>query len=327
MFNRFARGLSAIAMTGVLLGAEPTQACCLLDWCTCFKPKPATYCPPPPVAVCPQQISYVPQTTCACAPAPCPCTACQPVNACDPCGGAPMVMQTSYAPRTSMRPIVTPLGYGAAYSSPYYSGMPTSSCPTCGGGGATVGYAAPASATVPVSSSAGYAMPAYATQPAMSPAYAAQPAMQPSYAAQPQMGQPYGAQPSYAAQPQMADPNAGSSVMSAPSLGSPTPAAPAIAPNTFQPSSTTPPSNSSLMPTAPIPDNNSGGAPRLLDPTRTTSAQIIGPVNVTHAVFNTADRSHVFRAIGYQPNNQRATESTNDGWSGNADNWQSSQGR
>jgi hypothetical protein len=323
MLNRFARGLSAIAMTGVLLGAEPTQACCLLDWCTCFKPKPATYCPPPPVAVCPQQISYVPQT--ACAPAPCPCQACQPVSACDPCAGA-TVMQASYAPRTTLRPIVTPLSYGAAYSSPYYSGMPTSSCPTCGGGGATVGYAAPATATVPVSSSAGYAMPAYATQPAMAPAYAAQPAMQPAYAAQPGMAPSYGAQPQYAAQPQMADPNAGSSVMSAPSLGSPTPAAPAMTPNTFQPSSTTPPSNSSLMPTAPIPDNNSGGAPRLLDPTRTTSAHVIGPVNVTHAVFNTADRSHVFRTIGFQPA-KNAAESNNDGWSGNADNWQSGEGR
>lgn len=317
MFKKFARGLSAIAMTGVLLGAEPTQACCLLDWCSCFKPKPTTYCPPPPVAVCPQQVSYVPQT-CGCAPAPCPC---QPVSACDPCGGA-TVMQASYVPRTTLRPVVTPLTYGAAYSSPYYSGMPTSSCPTCGGGGTTVGYAAPASATVPVSASAGYSMPAYATQPTMTPSYAAQPQMGQPYAAQPQMA------PSYAAQPQMADPNMGSQGMSAPSLGSPTPAAPPVtAPNTFQPSSTMPQSNSSLMPTAPIPDNNSG-APRLLDPqTRTTSAHIIGPANVTHAVFNTADRSHVFRAIGYQPSNNRAAASNSDGWSGNADNWQSGEGR
>lgn len=314
MFKKFARGVSAIAMTGVLLGAEPTQACCFSDWCcSWFKPKPATYCPPPPVAVCPQQVSYVPQTTCPCTPCPC-----QPVSACDPCGGAPTVMQTSFVPRTSLRPIVTPLSYGAAYSSPYYSGMPTSSCPTCGGGGATVGYAAPASATVPVSASAGYAMPAYATQPAMTPSYAAQPQMAPSY----------GAQPSYTAQPQMADPNMGSPGMSAPSLGSPTPAAPpGTAPNTFQPSSTTPQSNSSLMPTTPIPDNNSG-APRLLDPqTRTTSAHIIGPANVTHAVFNTADRSHVFRPIGYQPSNNRAAESNSDGWLGNADNWQSGEDR
>ena len=71
----------------------------------------------------------------------------------------------------------------------------------------------------------------------------------------------------------------------------------------------------SLMPTTPIPDN-SGSAPRLLDPqSRTTSAEIIGPASVTHAVFNTADRGSVFHAIGYVPASKSTSESSNDGWS------------
>ena len=33
MFKKFARGMSALAMSAMLLGAEPVQACCLWDGC------------------------------------------------------------------------------------------------------------------------------------------------------------------------------------------------------------------------------------------------------------------------------------------------------
>jgi hypothetical protein len=112
-------------------------------------------------------------------------------------------------------------------------------------------------------------------------------------------------------------------------MGSPTPATGNSTPNTFQPSSAAPQSNSTLMPTVPIPDNNSGSAPRLLDPqSRTTSTEIIGPANVTHAVFNTAERGLVFHPVGYHAASSQPAP--NDGWSGDssgADNWQSGDGR
>jgi hypothetical protein len=123
-------------------------------------------------------------------------------------------------------------------------------------------------------------------------------------------------------------------------MGTPTPAAPGsvTSPNTFQPSSATPQSNSSLMPTTPIPDTdkfNSGNAPRLLDPqTRTTSAQIMGPAMVTHAIFNTADRASVFHLAGSQSTSTQQRENSNDGWSAGSpnnsstnDNWQPTDGR
>jgi hypothetical protein len=348
MFKKFARGLSALAMSAMLLGAEPIQACCLWDGCCeWFKPKPTTYAPPPACAVCPQQVSYVPQTSyrseCACVP----CTTCQPVNACDPCGGAQTVMQpvTSYVrrpvmvPYTSYRPVVTSMNYatsacttcGASYNSPYYTGAPvaapSSGCATCGGGSA-VTYAQPTMATVPVAGAAPamsntslYAPPAYASQQYAAPAYAGQ-----VYTGQSMMSGPSIGSPGMAA-PTMTAPTMGSPSMTVPSMGSPTPAPSGTsAPNTFQPSSTSPPA----MPTTPIPDN-SGSAPRLLDPqSRTTSAEIIGPASVTHAVFNTADRGSVFHAIGYVPASNSTSEISNDGWSAgstNNDNWQSSNGR
>jgi hypothetical protein len=91
------------------------------------------------------------------------------------------------------------------------------------------------------------------------------------------------------------------------------------------------------MPTTPIPDNdkfNSGNAPRLLDPqTRTTSAEMMGPVNVTHAVFNTADREYVFHPAGYLPTSNEQLQNSNDGWSAGShnnsstDGWQPTDGR
>ncbi len=253
MYKKFARGMSALAVSAMLLGAEPIQACCLTDWCSCFKSKPVSPPPAPACAVCPQQISYIPQTSyrseCACVP----CTTCQPVStccqpacACNPCGGAQTVMQpvTSFVrrpvmvPYTTMRPVVTPISYaapacttcGAAYSSPYYTGYsaPAMAAPSTGfatyGGEAGVSYAAPTAATVPVaatSSAAMYSPQPYATtQSYAAPSYAGQPAMAaPSYASQPGM-----AAPPYTSQPTMAAPLNGQPGMAAPSLGSPTPA-------------------------------------------------------------------------------------------------------
>ncbi len=112
MYKKFARGMSALAVSAMLLGAQPTQACCFTDWCSCswFKSKPV--CPPPPApacAVCPQQISFIPQTSFRSESACVPCTTCQPACACDPCGGAQTVMQpvTSFVRRPVMVPYTT----------------------------------------------------------------------------------------------------------------------------------------------------------------------------------------------------------------------------
>jgi hypothetical protein len=172
----------------------------------------------------------------------------------------------------------------------------------------------------PVATQQQYQSPAYATQQYQAQQYQQQ--------AQQYQQQPYGA-PTYAAPQTMSGPAMGAPGMAAPALNSPTPATGSVTvPNTFQPSST-PASqgSSSLMPTTPIPDNNSG-APRLLDPqSRTTSAEIIGPATVNHAIFNTADRGSVFHPITYRTPSKSSAQSTNDGWSADSDNWQSGEGR
>jgi hypothetical protein len=351
MFKKIVRGMSAtVVISSMLLNTGASQACCLTDWCCCnwFKAKevaPVCPAPAPACAVCPQQISYVPQTSYRTEYTCVPCTSCQPVSSCDPCGGSQTVMQpvTSYVrrpvmvPYTSYRPVVTQLNYAApacttcGASAPYYSGAsyaPTSGCATCGGGVAAASYSQPAMATTQA-----YAAPTYAA----APAYAATPA--PAYTGAPG----YTVTPGYAPQQSYGVAPGAAPGMSAPSMGTPTPAAPpaGVAPNTFQPSGsaqpgTVPQSNSSLMPTTPIPDTdkiNSGSAPQLLDPqSRTTSASPMNPPMVTTAIFNTADRGQVFHPANYQPNQNR---DSNEGWSAatdsnssaNNDGWQGSNGQ
>ncbi len=134
----------------------------------CHK-EPAPVCPPPVAAcnVCPQQVSYVPQTcyrteyTCV------PCTSYRPVTTCDPCAGAQTVMQpvTTYVrravqvPYTTYRPVVQQIAPAAPCATcgnaNYYSpvaapaAMPTAGCSTCGGGAAAVSYTTPAAVGAP----------------------------------------------------------------------------------------------------------------------------------------------------------------------------------
>jgi hypothetical protein len=320
MFKFLTRGFCAVVASTALVPTT-SSACCFchcFDWCS--KPAPAAACPTtyaaPACDVCPQQVSYVPQTAYRTEYNCVPCTSYRPVSTCDPCGGAQTVMQpvTTYVrrpvmvPYTTYRPVVSQVRYaapacstcGTAAPAPYYSGTatsvavpavaPTPGCSTCGGG-ASVGYgAAPAL----------YSYPSSATQ---------------GYIAQPAMAAPIGT------------PGMPAQGMIAPSMGSPTPAMPsgsAPAP-TYQ--GTPGPGQSSSMsyPATPIPENdakmNSNSAPALNPQTRTTSTRpLMGPAWVTTAIFRTADRATVF-----QPAAQTTVVNQNDGWSGSptsSDGWQ-----
>jgi hypothetical protein len=184
---------------------------------------------------------------------------------------------------------------------------------------ASVGYAPAAAMTTTSSYGAQYAGQAYITQPS---------ATVPTMAA-PTLSTPSVAAPMMSA-PSISTPPMSSPSMSAPSMNTPTPAPPSSTPGTFQPSGAGAP-NQSLMP---IPDTdklNSGSAPKLQDPqNRTTSAQIIGPANVTHAVFNMADRSQVFHPASFQATGENQHNHSNDGWSAGSptnDDWQPTDGR
>ena len=133
MLKLFSRGFLAVVMSTAMLPGQ-SSACCFchcFDWC-CSKPAPPPACPTtyaaPACDVCPQQVSYVPQTAyrteCSCVP----CTSYRPVSTCDPCGGAQTVMQpvTTYVrrpvmvPYTTYRPVVSQVRYAAP------------ACTTCG---------------------------------------------------------------------------------------------------------------------------------------------------------------------------------------------------
>src|SRR5262249_18428834 len=161
------------------------QACCFTDWCFCnwFKPKEPVCAPAAPaVSVCPQQVSYVPQTAYRTEYQCVPVTTCQQVNTCDPCGGAQTVTQplTSYVrrpvmvPYTTYRPVVTPLNYAtpactSCGAAPYYS--------SAGYAATTVAAPSAGCATCGAAASANYATPAVSyTSPAQSTMYAATPA-------------------------------------------------------------------------------------------------------------------------------------------------------
>ncbi len=184
MLKLFSRGFLAVVMSTSMLPGQ-SSACCFchcFDWC-CSKPAPPPACPTtyaaPACDVCPQQVSYVPQTAyrteCSCVP----CTSYRPVSTCDPCGGAQTVMQpvTTYVrrpvmvPYTTYRPVVSQVRYAApacatcGTAAPYYAGAaptslavpaaPTPGCATCGGGASASYGAAPALYTYPSSRPSG----------------------------------------------------------------------------------------------------------------------------------------------------------------------------
>lgn len=192
----------ALAMFGLTIALAPatSNACWLTSCFSCCKPKPApTFCPPPvavcpppaPVCdVCPQQVSYVPQTSYRAVEQCVPVTTCRPETVCDPCGGAQTVMRpvTTYTrrqvmvPYTTYRPVVTPVAAGcstcsgAAMNSPYYTGTPVAAAPAMmaapAAGGCTncaAGYAAaatPATAVPAVNyETPGYSAPAATATP------------------------------------------------------------------------------------------------------------------------------------------------------------------
>jgi len=288
MFKPLASSILA-ALSLFMLSVNESQACCFLDCFHCCKPAapPPTYCPAPAPTcdVCPQQVNYVPQTCCS------------PIS----------------APVTTYRPVATPLNYapacstcsGAAYSSPYYSGMPvtaaapmmapapmpTPGCSTCGRG-AAVSYAAPAMAAPPT-----YSTPGMIGAPAMGAPNLSTPPMSPTPAtgAPPATFAPQGATSNYAAPPATTS-NYQPAPMSYPATPIPT----------------TDPAVSGAA-------TSTTNSPRLLDPqNRTTSTGgMIGPATVTNAIFNTADRGKVFH-----PASQTSAPQATDNWSGGGnDGW------
>lgn len=322
MYKPFVRGVLTAVCVSLVLMPQCSYACCFCDWFHCHK-EPAPVCPPPVAAcnVCPQQVSYVPQTcyrteyTCV------PCTSYRPVSTCDPCAGAQTVMQpvTTYVrravqvPYTTYRPVVTQMNYapaapctacgGANYYSPVSApaAMPSTGCSTCGNGAAAVGYSQPA---------ATYGAPA-ATYGAPAASYGA-----PTYMPSPAMGAP------------------------STSIGTPTLAPP---PSTSQPSSTFQPNssnyqpnyqpnnptmpqdNSSLRPIQPVQPNsdapssdsniNSSSAPLLQDPSnRTTGTPLMGPAVVARAIFRTADRHNVVKPAVMEGSGWSTAPKADDGW-------------
>ena len=193
MSKSFVRGVLTAVCVSLVLVPECSYACCFCDWFHCHK-EPAPVCPPPVAAcnVCPQQVSYVPQTcyrteyTCV------PCTSYRPVSTCDPCGGGQTVMQpvTTYVrravqvPYTTYRPVVQQIAPAAPCatcgSANYYApvaapaAMPTTGCSTCGNA-AAVSYSTPAATYG--APAASYGAPTYMPAPATSQPMMSQPSM------------------------------------------------------------------------------------------------------------------------------------------------------
>src|SRR5262245_32120954 len=318
MFKLLSRGVAAVVVSSCMLAAGESRACCfscLFHHCARPAPAPCTYAPAAPACdVCPQQVNYVPQTCFRTEYACTPCTTFRPVTTCDPCNpcaGPQTVMQpvTTFVrrpvmvPFTTYRPVVSQVNYAAP------------ACSTCGG--------------------AAYYSPSYGGA-----TFGAAPAYAPGAMAAPTPGCPNcggGASISYGAAPATyTTPAYGAPVMStpgapalAPAQGTPAPAANG-APQTFQ--STPPAGTSSSMypPIQPVPDAdklNPGNAPRLMPPeNRTTSHTLMGPANVTQAIFRTADRATVFQPATFNSNNAQRIDTPSDGWSASTspnDGWQS----
>jgi hypothetical protein len=284
MFKSLTRGVSAVVLSALALGGE-SRACCFshcFGWC---HPAPAptfTQYAAPACNVCPQTVSYVPTT--ACAPVCAPCSSCQPVTACDPCGGAPMatfVHRPVMMPVTTFRPVVSQMNF------------PAPACPACSG----AAYYSPSYAGTAYQPAAAYAGTAVAA-PALAPAAAGAPGC-------PTCGggaaTTYGASAAtYAAPAQGYAPGPVVPPAGAPMISAPAPAAGGAVPGPTFDQGSAPAATSSAMPQlSPIPDAdklNSNSAPRLMDPqSRTTSARpLMGPANVTPAIFNVADRANVF---------------------------------
>ena len=309
MFKTFTRGLAAVVVSTLALGSGDARACCFshcFGWC---HPAPAptfTQYAAPACNVCPQTVSYMPTTVCApvCAPT------CQPVSACDPCGGAQTFVQRPVMmPVTTFRPVVSQMNF------------PAPACPTCSG----AAYYSPSfagTAYQPAAAYAGVAAPGVAA-PALAPAAPAGGC--PTCGAGAAMT--YGASAAtYAApaSPYALGPAMSAPAMPAPAMSAPAPAGGSAAPGPTFDQNSAPAPSSSAMPLSPIPDVdklNSNSAPRLMDPqNRTTSTRpLMGPANVTPAIFNVADRANVFHPASvpaaYQAAKPITTQAPPDGWS------------
>lgn len=308
MFKLISRSVLIAVSATTALATGSAQACWFTDCFKCFhccKPKPVTYavapaCPPPaPVCpqpaceVCPQQVSYVQQTSFRTEYRCEPCTTYRPVTTCDPCTGCPttvmqpvttMVRRPVMVPFTTLRPVVTtaaPAVSGAAYSSPYYTGAaaPAPGCSSCGTGGAV---AAPAMMT-----------------PAATQAFPA-PSLSPT--------------PSYNPSP----------------MGSPTPATTPSSP-TFQPNGTngtsTPSGTNSLRPEYPaIPDMNhnhqngpttnpsSATPPRLLDPNNQTARRSLIGASAVPAIYQSTYAGATVKPVSANSDGWSQTPAPRDNW-------------
>ena len=108
--------------------------------------------------------------------------------------------------------------------------------------------------------------------------------------------------------------------------GAPTPAATGPAPQTFQPNTSGGSQENTLRPIQPLTPNadtpssdsktNSSNAPLLQDPQNRTTSGLMGPANVTTAIFFTADRANVFKpAVMETENWGAAAPKFDEGWS------------
>ena len=204
---------------------------------------------------------------------------------------ATFVQRPVMMPITTFRPVVSQMNF------------PAPSCPSCTG----AAYYSPSYAGTAYQPAAAYAGTAVAA-PALAPAAA--PA-----AGCPNCG--YGAAATYGASaatyPAPAQGYAPGQMMppaGAPTMSAPAPAAGGAVPGpTFDQGSAPAAANSAMPQLPPIPDAdklNSNNAPRLMDPqSRTTSARpLMGPANVTPAIFNVADRANVFHPAGLPAGHQ-----------------------
>src|SRR5262249_20489718 len=108
MFNSKIRALATTLVAFASLGVSESKACWFTSCFDCFKHKEEPVCAPT-CDVCPQQVSYVPQTSYRTEYSCVPCTSYRPVSTCDPCGGAQTVMQpvTTYVRKPLMVPVTT----------------------------------------------------------------------------------------------------------------------------------------------------------------------------------------------------------------------------
>jgi hypothetical protein len=316
MYKSLVRGVLAIIGLSTALAPTTSEACWLTNCFSCCKPKPVpTYCPPPVAAceVCPQQVSYVPQTCYRAVETCVPCTTCRAETVCDPCTGCPQTVMrpvTTYTrrqvmvPYTTYRPVVTPVAAaapcstctGAAYNSPYYSG-------------AAMTTVAPAVATAPAgctNCAAGYTMPASGVPAAGMPA-----AGMPAYGTPPGYGGPV------TTQPQLPTPAA--PPMSAPSSSEP--------PRTFE-NGGTPPAAPSTSSYQAIPDAGrtqnapayNGGAPTsspaLLNPDpRTTARPMYRSASILPAIFGSASpKNNYIKPVSATRTIEPAAQPVDDGW-------------